>query len=155
MIFEEEGAAARIEHVVGADRVLDDVHHRPLPRRRGPQEMAFCRMEPVQVAGTAGVEELLVVVKIEAIEVGALAAFDLFDAQHLTLLHLQGLAGAGLDGELVDEFPGHGRHTQDYWGMCAMASTSRRESGVGNSSKTRTTVLAGGSLPKKLVRMRL
>ena len=49
--------------------------------------MALGRMQAVQVAGPAGVEEFLVVVEIEAVEVGALAAFGLLDAQDLAVPH--------------------------------------------------------------------
>ena len=83
------------------DGILDDRHHRPLARRRRPQEVALGRMQPVQVARAPGVEELLVVVQIEAVEVGALPAVDLLDAQNLPAPHFQRLAGARLD----DEFP--------------------------------------------------
>ena len=44
---------------------------------------------------------------------------------------------------------------QPGFGICAIASTSSRDSGVGSSSTTRTTVLAGGVSPKKLRRIRL
>ena len=53
--------------------------------------------KPVQVARAAGVEELLVVVQVEAVEVGALPAVDLLDAQDLPAPQLERLAGARLD----------------------------------------------------------
>ena len=80
LVLEQEAAASRIEHVVRADRIGDDRHHRPLARGRRPQEIAYGRVEAVQVTRTAGVEELLVVMEIEAVEVGALPADNLLDA---------------------------------------------------------------------------
>jgi len=54
-------------------------------------------MKAVHGAGAAAMHELLVVMQIEAIEVGALAALDLLDAQDLPLQQFDRLAGAGLD----------------------------------------------------------
>jgi hypothetical protein len=56
------------------------VHHRAFARGRRPQEIALGRVEIVHVPRPSRVEELFVVVKIEAVEVNALAAFDLLDA---------------------------------------------------------------------------
>ena len=50
----------------------------------------------MQVTRTAGVKELLVVMEIEAVEVGALPADDLLDAQNLAAPDFQRLAGARL-----------------------------------------------------------
>jgi hypothetical protein len=102
VILEQVAAAARIKDVIGADRVGDDCHHRPLARRRRPRKIALRGMQAVQVAGAAGVEELLVVMQIEAVEIGALAADHLLDAQDLAALHFERLAGPRLDHQLVE-----------------------------------------------------
>jgi len=46
--------------------------------------------------------ELLIVMQVEAIEIGALAALDLLDAQDLPLQQFDRLAGAWLDDKLRD-----------------------------------------------------
>jgi hypothetical protein len=84
MMLKEKSAAAGIEHVVGADRILDDRHHRPFARRRRPQEIAFAGVQSMQVPGPAGMEKFLIVVEIETIEVRALAPGRLLDAQYLS-----------------------------------------------------------------------
>src|ERR1700738_922192 len=56
-------------------------------------------MQTVHVPRPSRVEELLVVLKIEAVEVNALAAFDLLDAQEHAAPQLERLAGAGLEPE--------------------------------------------------------
>src|ERR1700738_1794902 len=56
-------------------------------------------MQTVHVPRPSRVEELLVVLKIEAVEVNALAAFDLLDAQDHAAPQLERLAGAGLEPE--------------------------------------------------------
>jgi hypothetical protein len=53
-------------------------------------------MQAVQVASAAGVEKLLIVVQIEAIEVYTLTAFNLFDAQYHATPQFKGFAGTGL-----------------------------------------------------------
>jgi hypothetical protein len=54
-------------------------------------------------AGASGVQELLVVVQVEAVEVGALSAFDLLHPYDLTAQKLNGFAGAGLHDEFTDD----------------------------------------------------
>ena len=53
------------------------------------------RVQPVQVAGAAGVEALAVVVQVERVEVGALAVAELLDPQHLAPVDGHRLARAG------------------------------------------------------------
>ena len=59
-------------------------------------------VEAVHRAGPPAMHELLVVVQVEAVEVDALAAFDLLDAQDLALEELHRLAGAGLHHPFPD-----------------------------------------------------
>ncbi len=56
-------------------------------------------MKAVHGAGAAAMHELLVVVQVEAVEVGALAALDLLDAQDLALQQFDRLAGPRLEDE--------------------------------------------------------
>src|SRR3979411_1668918 len=58
-------------------------------------------MNPVQVARAAGVEELLVVVEVEAVEVRALPAGNLLYPQDLAAPELQRLASAWLDDQVL------------------------------------------------------
>src|SRR6478735_11308436 len=58
-------------------------------------------MNPVQVARAAGVEELLVVVQVEAVEVRALPAGNLLYPQDFAAPELQRLASAWLDDQLL------------------------------------------------------
>jgi len=51
--------------------------------RRRPHEGTFGGVKAVHGAGAAAMHELLVVMQVEGVEVGALAAFDLLDAQDL------------------------------------------------------------------------
>jgi len=67
-----------------------------LARRRRPQEGAGGRVEAVHGAGAAAMHELLVVMQVEGVEVGTLAAFDLLDAQDLAFQQFDCLASAGL-----------------------------------------------------------
>jgi hypothetical protein len=47
--------------------------------------------------------ELLVVMQVEAIEVGALTTLDLLDAQNLSFQQFNRLAGAGLQNEFGND----------------------------------------------------
>src|SRR5260370_5916202 len=96
-------AAARNQYVVAADSILENVKHRPLARRCRPHKSAGGRMKAVHRAGAAAMHELLVVMQVEAIEIGALAALDLLDAQDLSFQELDRFAGA----RLQDEFGNH------------------------------------------------
>ena len=95
--FVEVGAAAREHHVVAARRVVEDVDQRALARRCRPHEMPCRGIQAVQRARAPGVHVLLVVVEVEAVEVDALPAIDLLDAQDLAAAELDGLARAGLE----------------------------------------------------------
>jgi hypothetical protein len=67
-------------------------------------------------AGASGVQEFLIVVQVEAIEVGALSAFDLFHPYYLTLQQLNGFAGARLHDEFTDDASlVHGRYLLRFW----------------------------------------
>jgi hypothetical protein len=67
-------------------------------------------------AGASGVQELLVVVQVEAVEVGALSAFDLLHPQYLTTQKLNGFAGTGLHDEFTDDASlVHGRYLLRFW----------------------------------------
>src|ERR1700730_9550444 len=127
------GAAARKQHVVPADAIFENVEHRALARRRRPHEGAGGRMKAVHRAGAAAMHELLVVVQVEAIEIGALAAFDLLDAQDLSFQQLDRLAGAGLDDEFGNDGPGCHRAAS------ATASALRAAAYSRSASRTRAT----------------
>jgi hypothetical protein len=58
----------------------------------------------MHVPRAAGVEEFFVIMQIEAVEIGALAAFDLGDAQNLALHQLYGFASSRLHDEFVQDF---------------------------------------------------
>jgi hypothetical protein len=67
-------------------------------------------------AGAAGVQELLVVVQVKAVEVGALSAFDLLHPQYLTTQELNGSAGARLHDEFTDDAAlVHGCYLLRFW----------------------------------------
>jgi len=59
--------------------------------------------KPCTVRGAAAMHEFLVVMQVEAVEIGALAAFDLFDAQDLALEQFDRFAGAGLEDNFGDD----------------------------------------------------
>ena len=101
----EIGAAARKQHVVAPDRILENVHERPLTRRLRPQEGALGRIEAVHCASAAAMHEFLVVMQVEAIEVDALQAFDLLDAKDLPGLDLERLARPWLQDHLDEDIP--------------------------------------------------
>src|SRR3984957_3221483 len=90
------GAATGKQHVVAPHRVFQNIEHGALARGRRPHESAFGRMKAVHGAGAPAMHELLVVMQVETVEVGALAAFGLFDAQDLPFEEFDRLAGAGL-----------------------------------------------------------
>jgi hypothetical protein len=60
-------------------------------------------VDAMQVTRTAGVKELLVVMEIEAVEVGALPADNLLDAQNLAAPDFQRSAGARYDDKLLHQ----------------------------------------------------
>jgi hypothetical protein len=64
-------------------------------------------MQTVQVASPSGVEKLLIVIQVEAIEVSALASFYLLDAKDLPLPNFKGLAGGGFQDVLLKKLPSH------------------------------------------------
>jgi hypothetical protein len=67
-------------------------------------------MQAMDYTGAARVEKFLVVVQIEAVEIGALAAFNLLDSQDLAPQKLYRLAGARLHDEFIDDVaPAHDR----------------------------------------------
>jgi hypothetical protein len=73
-------------------------------------------VQAVDDAGAPGVQELLVVMQVEAVEVGALSAFDLLHPQYLTTQKLNGSAGARLHDEFTHDAPlVHGRHLSRFW----------------------------------------
>ena len=61
-------------------------------------------MQAVDVTRASGVEVFLVIVQIEAIEVDALAAFDLRDPQNLPALEFERLAGPRLEDDFAQHF---------------------------------------------------
>src|ERR1700736_2281324 len=138
------GTAARKQHVVAADGVFENVEHRALARRRRPHEGAGGRMKAVHRAGAAAMHELLVVVQVEAIEIGALAAFDLLDAQDLVFQQLDRLAGAGLDDEFGNDRPGCHR--------AASAPASAFRAAAYSRSASRTSETRSGATPWAMVR---
>src|ERR1700676_943532 len=138
--FVDVGAAAWEQHVVAADRVLENVKHRPLARRRRPHEGAGGRMKAVHRACTAAMHEFLVVVQVEAVEIGALAALDLLDAQDLSFEEFDRLAGAGLQNPFGDDRS---------WRHCA-ASALRWA--AYSRSATRTSETRSGATPCAMVR---
>jgi len=60
-------------------------------------------MQAMQMPRPAGVEELLVVVQVEAVEIRTLPAAGLGNAENLSASQFQRLASAGLDRELPDQ----------------------------------------------------
>jgi hypothetical protein len=83
LVLEKKCAASWIENVIGADRVLDDRHHRSLARRRRPEKVALGRMQTMEMARPSGMKELLIVMKIKAVEIRALTAAGLSNSQDL------------------------------------------------------------------------
>ena len=100
----EISAAPRKEHVVAPVGILEDEHHGAFARRPGPEKRPLGWVKAVHRAGAAAMHEFLVVVEIEAVEVDALAALDLLDAQDLTSAHFDHLADARLDHMLENDF---------------------------------------------------
>src|SRR5450432_5336 len=138
------GAAAREQHVVAADSVLENVEDRALARRRRPHEGTGGRMKTVHRPGAAAMHELLVVMQVEAIEVGTLAAFDLLDAQDLTFQKLDRLAGAGRHDEFGNDLPRSHRAVPVTASAFRAAAYSRRAS--------RTSDTRSGATPCAMVR---
>jgi hypothetical protein len=65
--------------------------------------MSFGYVHPMDDACASRMHELLVVVQIEAVEIGTLTAFDLLDSQDLPLQELNRFAGAGFHSEFIDD----------------------------------------------------
>src|SRR5260370_11667817 len=118
-------AAARKQYVVAPDSIFENVKHRPFARRCRPHEGAGGRMKAVHRAGAAAMHELLVVMQVEAIEIGALAALDLLDAQDLSFQKLDRLAGAGLQNKFGKYLPRRHRAASAAASACRGAAYSR------------------------------
>src|SRR3984893_6568077 len=114
--FVERAGATWKQRIVTACRILKNIHDGPLARGRRPQEVPLGKVQAVDDAGASGVQELLVVVQIEAVEVGALSAFDLLHPYYLTTQKLNGFAGARLHDEFTDDASlVHGRYLLRFW----------------------------------------
>src|SRR5450631_850913 len=137
-------AAARKQYVVAADGIFQNIEHRALARRRRPHESAGGRVKAVHRAGAAAMHELLVVMQVEAVEVGALAAFDLLDAQDLTFQKLDRLAGAGRHDEFGNDLPRSHRAVPVTASALRAAAYSR--------SASRTSETRSGATPCAMVR---
>src|SRR6202022_606446 len=124
--------------------ILRKLKPRPLARRARPHEGAFGRMKAVHGAGTAAMHELLVVMQIEAIEIGALAPFDLLDPPDLAFQQCDRLAGAGLDDEFGDDL------TRCHRTLSAAASALCAAAYLRSASRTRET--RSGATPCAMVR---
>src|SRR5271170_535790 len=138
------GAATRKQHVVAADRILQDIEQRALARGRRPEKRSFGWMEAMDGAGASAMHELFVVMQIEAIEIDALQALDLFDAQDLTGEQFDRLAGARLHHPFEQDFTFPHR---DASGRVAarLAAYSRKAS--------RTRDARSGATPLAIVRL--
>ncbi len=147
--FIDIGAAAGKQHVVAADGVLENVEHRAFARRRRPHEGALGRVEAVHRARAPAMHELLVVVQVEAVEIGALAAFDLRDAQDLPLQQFDGLAGAGLQSVFEKDAAFAHRTGSRSFGL-ALVSAAR--AAAYSRSASRTSAMRSGATPPAMVR---
>jgi len=88
--------------------------------------------------------EFLVVMQVEGVEVGALATFDLLDAQDLALQQLDRLAGAGLQHEFGDHLTA---------AHCAGSVLfSARRAAAYSRSASRTSDTRSGATPCAMVR---
>src|SRR5260221_5857805 len=143
------GAAAGKQHVVAADRVLEKVEHRALARRRRPHEGALGGVETMHRAGPPAMHELLVVMQVEAVEIGALTALDLLDAQDLAFEELDGLAGAGLEHVLEESAaPAHRTGARSF----GFAVASALRAAVYSRSASLTRATRSGAVPRAMVR---
>src|SRR5258706_4517582 len=142
--FVHVSAAAWKQHVVPAHGVFENIEHRTLARRCRPHEGAGGRMKAVHGAGAAAMHEFLVVMQIEAIEVGALAAFDLLDAQDLSFEQLDCFAGARLQDEFGNDWPNRHRPVSVTASAFRAAAYSR--------SAIRTSDTRSGATPCAMVR---
>src|SRR6202043_2911660 len=127
-----------------ADGVFENVEHGAFARRCRPHEGAGGRMKAVYCAGAAAMHELLVVMQVETIEVGALAAFDLLDPQDLPFQELDGLAGAGLENEFANDLARGHRAASVAAAALRAAAYSRKAS--------RTSDTRSGATPCAMVR---
>src|SRR5260370_3628393 len=132
-------AAARKQYVVAPDSIFENVKHRPFARRCRPHEGAGGRMEAVPGARAAAMHDLLVVMQVEAIEIGALAALDLLDAQDLSFQKLDRLAGAGLQNKFGKYLPRRHR--------AASAAASACRAATYSPSASRTSDTRSGAPP--------
>src|ERR1700738_3893732 len=137
-------AAARKQHVVPADGIFENVEHRTFAGRGRPHEGAGGRMKAVHRAGAAAMHELLVVMQVEAIEIGALAAFDLLNAQDLPFQQFDRFAGAGLQDEFGNDLPRRHR-------AVSMTASAWRAAAYSRSA-SRTSDTRSGAMPCAMVR---
>src|SRR3978361_1461860 len=102
LILEQKPAAPWVQYIIGADGIFDDRHHRSLAWRCRPEKVPLGRVQTMEMARPAGVKILLVIMKVKAVEVGALVPAGLGNPQHLATPQWQSLAGAGLDRDLLN-----------------------------------------------------
>src|SRR5258708_9673250 len=140
----EVSDAARKQYVVAPDSIFENVKHRPFARRCRPHEGAGGRMKAVHRAGAAAMHELLVIMQVEAIEIGALAALDLLDAQDLSFQKLDRLAGAGLQNKFGKYLPRRHRAASAAASACRAATYSRSAS---RTSHTRSRATPSANVP--------
>ena len=101
-------------------------------------------LKAVHRAGAAAMHEFLVVMQVEAVEVDALAAFDLLDAQDLALQQLDRLAGAGLQDQFGKDGARRHRALPGAASALCAAAYSRKAS--------RTSETRSGAVPCAMVR---
>src|ERR1700722_12154638 len=143
------GAATGKQHVVAPDSVFQNIEHGALARRRRPHERPFGGMKAVHRAGAPAMHELLVVMQVEIIEVGALAAFGLLDAQDLSFKEFDRLAGAGLQNMFEQNFAlAHCSASRSF----GFAFVSAWRAAAYSRSARRTRAMRSGATPRAMVR---
>ena len=143
------GAATGKQHVVAPDGVFQNIEHGALARRRRPHERSCRGVKAMHRAGAPAMHELLVVMQIEAVEVGALAAFGLLDAQDLAFEEFDRLAGAGLQEMFEQNFALAHRCASRSFGF---AVVSARRAAAYSESARRTKATRSGATPRAMVR---